>query len=264
MLLRRFLACLTIPVLCSITWLVTCQTDQCAEAYASSPNIQGLVSAPLPNNTCACTYQDSSQEKTPHWYASSEWWLVIVAIPTLILIWYQARETARSAKAAQDGIELMMSKERARLRIEMEDLDLVPTDGAYEVKFKVRISGPTPAFIVDTKCAAFIGPKQIMADEETADRLMRPLYSFPSVIEPGRDVDAYAFLGFVVEDGMDLEIQAVKNGELFVGMRGIITYTDVFERKRSTAFRYFCDYSEIPGLANGWTKCGQPDENQAT
>jgi hypothetical protein len=185
-------------------------------------------------------------------------------VQQMTIIQRQANETARSAKAAQDGIELMMSKERARLRIEMENLDLTPTDGAHEVKFKVRISGPTPAFIVDTKCAAFILPKQFMADKETADRLMRPLYSFPSVIEPGRDVDAYAFMGFVVEDGMDLEIQAVKNGELFVGIRGIVTYTDVFERERSTSFRYFYDYSEIPGLADGWTKCGQPEENQAT
>jgi hypothetical protein len=178
----------------------------------------------------------------------------------------QANETARSAKAAQDGIELMMSKERARLRIEMENLDLIPTGGAYEVKFKVRISGPTPAFIVDAKCAAFIVPEDAIADEETADRAMHPLYSLPSVIEPGRDADAYAFMGLVVEDGMDLEIQAVRNGELFVGIRGIITYTDVFERKRSTAFRYFCDYLEIPGkaTASGWTKCGQPEENQAT
>jgi hypothetical protein len=258
------LACSVILVLSAFAWFVPCRTDQCASTYAAA-DPQGQLAAPLPNNPCACADKSSDPNETTHWYTSPEWWLVIVAAPTLVLVWYQSRETARSARAAEDGIKLMIDKERARLTLDLDDLDLSPKDGAYEVKLKVSIFGTTPAFILGTKCAAFIGPKELMDDPEASDRAMHPFYSFPSVIPPGSNpTDAFAFIGFATEDGIDFEIQAVKQQDLFVGIRGFIAYRDVFDRERRTSFRYFCEYSEIPGLARGWVKCGQPEENQAT
>lgn len=259
------MACSVIFVLSAFAWLVPCKTDQCASIYTAAAYPQGQLAAPPPNNPCACANKSGGSNETPHWYTFPEWWLVIVAIPTLVLVWYQSRETARSAKAAEDGIKLMIDKERARLTLDIEDLDLSPKSGACEVNLKVSIFGTTPAFILDTKCAAFIGPKELMEDPEASDRAMHPFYSFPSVIPPGSNpIDAFAFIGFVTEDGIELEIQAVKQHDLFVGIRGFITYRDVFDRERRTSFRYFSDYSEIPGLANGWVKCGRPEENRTT
>jgi hypothetical protein len=47
-----------------------------------------------------------ARAESPTWYKSPEWALVAVGIATLVLIWYQARETARTTKAMRASTEL--------------------------------------------------------------------------------------------------------------------------------------------------------------
>lgn len=50
--------------------------------------------------------EHSAKGETPDWYARPEWWLLILGIPTLGGILWQANETKRAAQAARDSIRL--------------------------------------------------------------------------------------------------------------------------------------------------------------
>lgn len=145
--LRRFVACAVFTALFVLAWFVPCQTDECAKTYAFSSNPQGQLSSSLPNNTCACANKDGTQDQKPHWYASSEWWLVIVAIPTLILIWWQARETARSAKASEDNIRLQIAALRQWVNIQgfRDGVEprFTPTGTELDLQLSFEITNPT-------------------------------------------------------------------------------------------------------------------------
>jgi hypothetical protein len=96
------------------------------------------------------------------------------------------------------------------------------------------------------------------------DQAMLPLYSLPSTISPNHEpIEEFALID-VDDETTRMEIQEVKQRRLYVGIRGFIVYNDVFKRTRKTSFRYFYDYSEIPGLGGTWIQCGEPQENEAT
>ncbi|MGA9481016.1 MAG: hypothetical protein WBV48_03735, partial [Candidatus Acidiferrales bacterium] len=66
-----------------------------------------------------------------------------------------AKAATLNAKAALENIEMFISKERARLRVELDDLKLeLEFDKVYIVKFRVLIHGATAAFITDARCVA--------------------------------------------------------------------------------------------------------------
>jgi hypothetical protein len=94
-----------ILMLCGFAIHLSGQTQHGTSAKKPPSNPQGQATSTFVNNSCNETCTDSTKNQTSHWYASPEWWLVIVAIPTLILIWYQARATAKSAKATEDSVE---------------------------------------------------------------------------------------------------------------------------------------------------------------
>ncbi len=82
--------------------------------------------------------------------------LVFIGGVTLVLIWEQAKATTRAAQAAEvganatkDNIELIVRKERARIRVEMRPLTLAPAGKTQYVEFTVLFYGTTPAFITN-------------------------------------------------------------------------------------------------------------------
>jgi hypothetical protein len=170
-----------------------------------------------------------------------------------------------AANAAKDNIELLISKERARLVVDLDELDLSPHQGIYEVRFKISILGTTPALIVDTKCAAYIVSEDWVAHEETSDRVMLALRYVPSIIPANSaPIEEFAILTAASYEDSELLIGEVKASKLFVGIRGVIVYKDVFDRERKTSFRYVWRPSLISGIGGEWKKCGNPEENNAT
>src|SRR6202795_1394646 len=103
---RRIAAISTVAVLCVTALLLSSQTEHGAETDKNSSDPKGCLTIALVNNSCGDSHTDSAKNNSPHWYATPEWWLVIVAVPSIILIWYQARETARAARATQRSVEL--------------------------------------------------------------------------------------------------------------------------------------------------------------
>lgn len=210
--------------------------------------------------------KNSSTNESPHWYASPEWILAIIGILTLFGIWYQAYETKEAAKAAKDNIDLLIKKERARLKLQPKPLSLTPIDddGAYVINFVVNILGTTAASIIETSCVAYETPENLINEPEFGSGVMFPLHDFPNIIPPNSaPLEPYAFL-FLREDPI---LSEIKSGRLFVGVRGFIKYQDVFDQNHMIRFRYVWKWASGFGkLANlgDWQKCGTEDENKET
>lgn len=177
---------------------------------------------------------------------------------------WQAIVSTTAARAAAQNIELYISKERARLRVEMKPLELPDKpDPAYSVDFTVSIYGPTDAFITESLCVAYIFPEQVIDNPDLGDRVMFPIHPLPAVI-PAKNtpLDCYAF------PGDEFLIAEARNRRMLIGVRGCIKYRDTFERERETTFRYVWRYAEkMYGLGpdyGDWVKNGRPEENRET
>lgn len=179
--------------------------------------------------------------------------------------------TEKSTDTAKENIELYISKERARLRVEMKPLVLPPKpDPAYTVNFTVSIHGPTAAFITESLCVAYIFPCEVIDDPELGVAVMFPINPLPTVVPANSPPQGcYAFLS-LNDSAEKFLIPEAKAGRLFIGIRGFIKYKDVFDRERLTAFRYVWKYAEgMYGLGEeqeygDWVKRGKPEENQET
>src|SRR4051812_32366291 len=60
------------------------------------------ATAPQDNPKPAAEAKESNSS-SPHWYTSSEWWLVAIAAFTALAITYQAREMARATEAMKES-----------------------------------------------------------------------------------------------------------------------------------------------------------------
>jgi hypothetical protein len=101
---------------CVFAVLMSGQPYQATRTDNHSTKAQGPPPPSAVNNCCDCTTAPNYDlNKSPKWYVSAEWWIVIVAALTLIAVAYQSRETARAAKAAQASTELLWESQRPQL-----------------------------------------------------------------------------------------------------------------------------------------------------
>jgi len=151
-----------------------------------------------------------------------------------------------SSKAAADNIELVISKECARIRVEIGELMVdSSTPIPVEVTYKLFCDGPTPAFIT----AAWATVDATESSDVSIDRLAGLRITFPMpnispVFHPnsqGRELRAFLFQ---VMEGAAQDL--INNRNVFIHFHGIVEYTDVFDRQRYTRFRYLWDVQNKP------------------
>jgi hypothetical protein len=173
----------------------------------------------------------------------------ITMVKTLIVI----KEQAKSLKQQND---MIMSKERARLRVDLGQLPKEPEDfPAFIVKALVTISGSTEAAIRNTAFKTMIvGPHQIPQLPT-----LQEMRGMPSVI---RAADApIEVRDFIVAIG---GFPKVFTGASTVYAKGAIHYTDVFDGKwvfrfsRRYKYLFFPDSKIIGG---GWENYGEEEDN---
>ncbi|HKR26058.1 MAG TPA: hypothetical protein VJS11_01340 [Acidobacteriaceae bacterium] len=187
-------------------------------------------------------------------------WVAFVALRNLKAITAQTRELRRQN-------ETIVSKERARLRVEMLPFDPLVTKGnlhAFEIRAEVSISGPTDAFIDHTEFRAVIGDEPDRVDFNA---------SFPSsMLNVGKVIKAGArpVQGMTLLRLPSAEILGPENmSEIVLGKRGIhaagsITYRDVFDGRWIFRFRYFYKANYLNDgtpLGGYWTQIGTPEQN---
>jgi hypothetical protein len=195
--------------------------------------------------------------KSPHWYQSPEWVLVIVGGVTGCFIGWQAWETRKS-------VSLVLKKERARVQIELKPMDLRMNEDYSKIDFVFTVHEPTAAYSVESKCVVFETLASHINDSEVGEALLSPLYDLSKIIPPNKPVGAYAFLPHN-EDRKDI-LQEIESGRMYVLVRGFIKYKDIFDKAHETRFRRYWRRSPYADDFNigDWIQCGHPNENQET
>ena len=252
---------------------------------------------PAPPNRGQKSANDTEATKSgpPHWYTSSEWWLVLIAALTGAAIAYQAREMAKTteiigrqadlmktqtdilveynkatrdaadaaiknANTASANIEFLISKERMRISVDVLPLKLPPPDRvlSHEVKYKVMYHGTTLATIVDTGFEISVTDSK----ESPTGHIFFGL-GLPSTIPPQFAPEIRTALIYKALTQSDID--SIMAGKSFVHFRGFIKYRDVFEREHWTRFNQVWEYSDLKNFDGtpfgSWIDCGTPEDN---
>ncbi len=182
---------------------------------------------------------------------------VVLANRTLRAIEIQAKEMSRQNQN-------QISKERAKLRVELERFSGEPYDPiGFVVNAKVSIFGVTEAIIEKTAFVAQI----VKADQSKWGADWFPeMPGVPKVIPPGSNpINTHTFLQRPVSVlAGDEGIGDVLSGASIVYCTGEIHYTDVFNGRWVFRFSkrhkfHFRSDGEI--LVGYWEDCGQQEEN---
>lgn len=171
-----------------------------------------------------------------------------------------AASARASAEAAKENVGLIASKERARLRIELQPFFL-NYDAPSPASFTIQHMGSTDAFVVNSRAAIYV------SDSKDPDPIVghgKPL-PIPSVISAKDPV-------VVAQDVLHLfseqEIDNIRQLKSFVHFTGLIRYKDVFDAEHETRFNRVWSIAKMNHL-NGepftyWELCGAPTENIET
>jgi hypothetical protein len=190
-------------------------------------------------------------------------WIAILRQTKLNSVIAAAAKT--SADAAIKSVNLVTSKERARLRIEVQPLKL-PDQTPFlvpNIEYKIRIYGPTEAIIRAT-----------VADTSVTDSQEPPIgaalywLSIPPIIS-GADSPLVARHLMNPTPSIEADIRDVRKGVKFVHFWGSIVYEDIFTNAYFTNFRFV--WRPIVGVTSEdvqristWYKCGPPKDNSET
>jgi hypothetical protein len=177
-----------------------------------------------------------------------------------------ARASEASAEAAKESVEIIVRKERARIKIRPIELVLTPHKTLLaNVTYEVLFYGSTPAFIADAHAEAYVSDS--LAPSSTSNSLSFPM-SLPEVITPLAPLkEQTTFIGpkWTLEQ---VDIDRLNDGTLFIHFNGFIQYKDVFDRERETRFRYVWKTSNQV-MPDGkrfayWMKVGPSGDNTET
>jgi len=158
-----------------------------------------------------------------------------------------------NAAAVQNSVDMFISKERARIRVEIGHFKF-EIDEAHTIPITVKHFGPTDAFITETGISVFFTPPY------TDEFEPRPI-PVPNELFPSNREFRYPVL---IDKGRlsDKEIDDVDNGALTLNVRGFIKYTDVFDRKRETVFCFIWRAIGMPSFRGFWE--APPEHNYET
>ena len=184
----------------------------------------------------------------------------------------QLRTMQKQVNVARDSFEMFISKERARLWIEVVPIQFHERQGRFAdaMNYYVKFSGPTDAFIVASSAHTAIDSSR--EHIPVSDYLGS---IFPMVVPQmiGRETELGIKWQYMFPDMLlkQTTIDAIKRGESFVHFFGFIKYRDVFDRERETTFNllweveppFLIQGTKLPGR-EGWKEVGPPEVNQKT
>jgi hypothetical protein len=185
----------------------------------------------------------------------------------------QAAATEKAADAARDGaeatkrsIEVMIKKERARLKVRMKPFNLHPIAGHPSIEYAVSYYGIANASIKEAGVTAYVSN----SSERETGGLAFPVPQIPEIITASTPpMHAATFLqpNMIVEDAT---IDDIEKGKLFVHFWGNIKYDDGFGEVRETNFRYLWTVTSLRSLSGGgrpysyWKQHGEEADNRET
>jgi hypothetical protein len=261
---------ITIVILASTTAFFACIAFKTSvEAYPSATakeyavNAQGQSSFSPSNDNASNDHAEGAQNDRPHWYETAEWWLVIAAIPTLIFVGWQSRETARSAKASNRNVEAVMDERRARIEIIAGNVAL-NTNNPIGIGVSLKNGGPTMAFIKGGRV------RLLRTDQEiTPDYAVGVDIPFTGTVSGG--IQTPTQMAVFLEPTQTLTVNDVVeiNGQQrFIHFYGFVRYQDIYKRifQVRIHLRWFVHTGLVmPGqITVYWEPAGKAEDNSDT
>jgi hypothetical protein len=167
----------------------------------------------------------------------------------------------QSADAARDSVETFISKERARIRIEMRPFETSPSDELLgnSVSYRVICFGATPAFIDYAFAVAEVTES---SDPPTESIIFGTTNLGPVIAPGGLPKELRAYFRILTES----EKNQIEQGMLHVHFRGSIHYRDFRDTNRETDFCYTWKVmGYMPGIPlSEWVRSGPPEANRTT
>lgn len=160
----------------------------------------------------------------------AEWVLVVVGAITFLAIWYQARETSRSAKAAQKSVELQQTLHQQWVDVDHWEgaADSPSDDKQIRLKIGFDVLNPTPMpLTLDSIRTTVAFSHNTQKFDQTVKNTLIPQ-------------KAYAVTVVLVL--RPEEVSRLLESDLQFTVSGDITYTDAFEKKRTQFFATLCAY----------------------
>lgn len=202
-----------------------------------------------------------------HWWAQPDWWLIVIAGLTGVVIGWQSWETRKSVHAALLNIETLKTVERSRIHIEAATVD---DEVRLEFIFTAVNHGRVPArltyYFVEAlsleKGAGFPLPYWPGTEEENArlDAIWIPPghgNGFQLPMEP--DVTLYSKEN--IQKNAPEEWERTKKGDVALFVYGLLRYRDdISPEEHETRFSYMWTAHPVTGLLQG----GPPDYTRCT
>ena len=171
-----------------------------------------------------------------------------------------ASAASSSAATAQETVQLIAAKERARLRVELQPFYL-NFNAPSPASFTIQHLGSTDAYVLNSRAAVYVSDSR---DPDPMVGTGKPI-PIPSIISPTNPL-------VVAEDVLhpfsSEEIDRIRELKSFVHFTGSIRYKDVFEGEHETRFNRVWRFAPMNNL-NGehftyWELCGSQEENIET
>jgi hypothetical protein len=198
-----------------------------------------------PNNQTSTPNTNCTNDGPPKWYASPEWWLVILGFPTLFFIGWQAKELRSGGGTTNLQLRHLINSERAWIQVPeillRQKLSLVtPSQDEFHIWLHPYIvnNGRTQARIT-----------KIFARAVVVEKSDGPIPQRPPVLPEAPD---YTGTGVVFERNIVLSpkeginwinvpinvelLERIKARQAFVYIYGCIDYLDISDTKRYTRF----------------------------
>jgi hypothetical protein len=146
---------------------------------------------------------------------------------TAVAMQRAANAAKKSADAALKNIDIIKSKERARIRVVVEPW--MPIVGVHGVEYTIHLDGPTPAYIVSASAMAY------------TDNSENPFIGIAipgAVVLPTSPTLKQISLIWPDVNFSQPHIDAIGEGRSIVRFRGHIRYKDIFGDQHITPFGY--------------------------
>ncbi len=147
--------------------------------------------APAPKTT-------SSDAESPNWYASPEWWLFIIGVPTLLVFGWQAFETRRAAEATRDSVDLMERQAEEARRTTAQQTRDVQASIAEATRSATAMEGVAKS--MDSNVQSL--QKSLVISENIAETQQLALKT------QSRAYISVVFDGAIYQDGPDISFEA--------------------------------------------------------
>jgi hypothetical protein len=186
--------------------------------------------------------QQNSRCGTPPLLTNPEFWLAILAVPSLYVLWLQSKangvaaEAARvSAVAAQNSASALINSERAWIMVDVRlkkqlGISHGTNSSHADIEIDVRNAGRTPAWIHER-----LVQMSILVDPPPVPQFGDQAKTIDGVFPVGPNEPAPTANAFLSAQGQRAEWP---NKDIHLYIWGVVRYRDSFGQSRETYFGY--------------------------